>query len=57
MNEKQPVQTPCIDICKHNHNNFCIGCKRHSDEIFNWINYSDKMRTAIMQDLKDRKVD
>ncbi len=54
MNEKQPVQTPCIDICKHNHNNFCIGCKRHSDEIFNWINYSDKMRTAIMQDLKDR---
>ena len=57
MNEKQPIQSPCVDICKDNKNNYCVGCKRHSDEISNWINYSDSMRKAIMQDLKGRNID
>ncbi|MBT4123566.1 MAG: DUF1289 domain-containing protein, partial [Candidatus Ruthia sp.] len=35
MNEKQPIQSPCVDICKYNKNNYCVGCKRHSDEITN----------------------
>lgn len=51
------IQTPCVSICKYNDKNFCVGCKRHSDEITNWINYSNAMRQAIMQDLKDRKID
>ncbi len=61
MNEKQPTQTPaispCVDICKYNKNNYCVGCKRHSDEITNWINYSDSMRQAIMEDLINRDID
>ena len=57
MNEKQLIQSPCVDICKYNKNNYCVGCKRHSDEITGWINYSDSMREAIMQDLKSRNID
>jgi len=52
MNEKQLIQTPCVDICKYNKNNYCVGCKRHSDEITNWINYSNSMREAIIKGLK-----
>ncbi|MBA5249792.1 MAG: DUF1289 domain-containing protein [Gammaproteobacteria bacterium] len=52
----QIIISPCIGICKYNKQNFCIGCKRNSDEISNWINYSDTMRKAIMQDLKSRVI-
>ncbi len=57
MDKYQEIKTPCIGICKYNKSNYCVGCKRHSDEITNWINYSEQMRNAIMQDLKDRKID
>ncbi|CAC9620657.1 hypothetical protein [uncultured Gammaproteobacteria bacterium] len=53
----QTIKTPCVGICKYNKQNFCVGCKRNSDEISGWINYSDEMRQAIMQDLKNRKID
>ena len=57
MSKQQTAQTPCVGICKYNKDNYCVGCKRHSDEISNWINYSAEMRQAIMQDLKERKID
>ncbi|MDC9714764.1 MAG: DUF1289 domain-containing protein [Gammaproteobacteria bacterium] len=54
---KTPLSSPCIGICKYNNKNFCIGCKRSSSEITAWINYSETMRKAIMQDLEDRSID
>ena len=51
------VASPCVDICKYNKNNYCVGCKRHSDEITGWINYSDSMREAIIKDLSSRNID
>ncbi len=64
MNDKQPPlssyssrKSPCVDICKYNKDNYCIGCKRHSVEITNWVNYSDSMRKAIMEDLASRNID
>lgn len=57
MSDTQPIQSPCVGICKYNKDNYCIGCKRHSDEISNWINYSDEMREAILADLKERQID
>lgn len=51
------IKSPCVGICKYNKANFCIGCKRHSDEITNWINYSKEMREAIIKDLIERKID
>ncbi len=57
MNQDKPIQTPCIGICKYNKANYCIGCKRHSQEISAWLNYSNTMRAAIMQDLDARNID
>jgi superfamily II DNA/RNA helicase len=38
MNNKV-IKTPCLNICKYNKQNFCVGCKRNSDEITNWMSY------------------
>ena len=54
--ELRKISTPCISVCKYNGNNYCIGCKRHMNEIFDWLDYSEDMRIAIMKDLIDRKI-
>ena len=51
------IKSPCVSICKYNQNNFCVGCKRHMNEIFDWFDFSDDMRTAIMADLLTRDID
>ena len=54
--ELRNISTPCISVCKYNGNNYCIGCKRHMNEIFDWLDYSEDMRIAIMKDLIDREI-
>ena len=54
--ELKKVITPCISVCKYNDNNYCIGCKRHMNEIFDWLDYKEDMRIAIMKDLIDREI-
>ena len=48
--------SPCVSICKYNKQNFCVGCKRTSNEIRQWSNYSDEMREAIIKDLENREI-
>ena len=60
MNEQSELRqiiSPCISICKYNKNNYCVGCKRHMNEIFDWLDYSQEMRNAIMQDLTERNIE
>ena len=54
--ELRNISTPCISVCKYNGNNYCIGCKRHMNEIFDWLDYNEDMRIAIMKDLIDREI-
>ena len=51
------INSPCVSICKYNKNNFCVGCNRHMNEIFDWFDYTDEMRTAIMTDLLSRDIE
>lgn len=57
MDDYKAIKSPCVGICKYNKANFCVGCKRHSDEISGWTNYSDEVRKAIMKDLTERRID
>jgi len=50
------TKSPCVSVCKYNEKNFCIGCKRHMNEIFDWLDYSDDMKDAILKDLKTRDI-
>ena len=54
--ELRNISTPCISVCKYNDNNYCIGCNRHMNEIFDWFDYDDKKRISIMEELIDRKI-
>jgi len=50
------IKSPCVSVCKYNKLNFCIGCKRHMNEIFDWLDYTDDMKDAILKDLKTRNI-
>ena len=54
--ELKKVITPCISVCTYNSNNYCIGCNRHMNEIFDLLDYNEDMRIAIMKDLIDREI-
>ena len=54
--ELKKIISPCISVCKYNDNNYCIGCKRHMNEIFDWFDYTDEMRIAIIKDLNEREI-
>ena len=49
-------ENPCVSICDYIEVDYCVGCKRHMYEIFDWYDYTDEMRAAINKDLKDREV-
>tara|TARA_B110000914_G_C15487930_1_gene459072 strand:- start:1492 stop:1683 length:192 start_codon:yes stop_codon:yes gene_type:complete len=51
------IVSPCVSICKYNQNNYCVGCKRHMNEIFDWFDFNDDMRVAIMHDLNERDIE
>jgi hypothetical protein len=55
--ELKKIKSPCVSICKYNKNNYCVGCKRYMNEIFDWFDYSEKMREAVMKDLVARDID
>jgi len=49
-------ENPCVSICSYNDDDYCVGCKRHMNEIFDWYDYTDEMRAAINKDLTNREV-
>jgi len=60
MNEQdkyRQVRSPCVSTCEYNENYYCIGCKRHMDEIIDWLDYSDEKRNSVMQELLTRDID
>jgi len=48
--------SPCVGICDYTDEDYCKGCKRHMNEIFDWYDYTDEMRAAINEDLKTRRI-
>ena len=51
------IDSPCIGICalqKIDNKTLCFGCKRNPSEIRNWIKFSDKEKTDILEKLKIR---
>ncbi|MBJ57650.1 MAG: DUF1289 domain-containing protein [Rickettsiales bacterium] len=40
------IESPCLGICSII-NGECIGCRRTSSEISNWLYYNDKERSRI----------
>jgi len=47
--------SPCINICKLNHQDICTGCFRTLEEIGKWSNSSDAEKIAINKLVNIRK--
>ena len=45
------IKTPCVSICGMD-NGICVGCGRTTEEVSEWINYTDEQRTTIMERLE-----
>lgn len=50
------VRSPCVSVCQYNEHYYCVGCKRHMDEIIDWLDYSDEKRASVMQELSTRDI-
>ncbi len=49
------VNSPCINICKLDADQICIGCYRTIDEISNWVKYSEQEKCAVIDKSEERK--
>jgi uncharacterized protein len=50
----KPIETPCIKVCRLDHEGFCIGCGRHRSEIASWLTLTAASRAIIMKALPIR---
>ena len=50
----EPVESPCVSICRLDDNNVCVGCFRTATEIGQWLSYSAEQRSDIMKQLPER---
>ena len=50
----EPVESPCVSICRLDENDVCVGCFRTASEIAQWLSYSAEQRSEIMQQLPPR---
>ena len=44
----QPIESPCVSICRLDENEVCVGCFRTAREIGEWLSYSDEKRSEIL---------
>ena len=47
--------SPCIDVCKLNEQNVCIGCKRTIDEIARWSSMTADEQRRVLHELPKRR--
>jgi len=45
------IETPCVKVCKII-NKVCIGCYRTSEEITNWVVYTDEERKKVIKEIQ-----
>lgn len=50
-----PVESPCINVCRYDSKGMCYGCKRTLEEIGNWSRYTDEQKKAVWEKLHGRK--
>lgn len=50
----QTIASPCINLCRLNAEQFCVGCGRTGTEIAEWLAASSARRKAILQAAEQR---
>jgi predicted Fe-S protein YdhL (DUF1289 family) len=55
MEWPQKINNPCIQVCKYDDNQVCIGCYRTMEETRDWIDYTEKEKVEVLQKVEKRK--
>ena len=56
MNDaKQPVKSPCIEVCSLDNEEICIGCYRTADEIIEWFSAPNERKREILSEIDQRR--
>jgi predicted Fe-S protein YdhL (DUF1289 family) len=55
MNQAQPPQSPCIQVCVLDEHGYCQGCYRTIDEIAGWSRMSAAEQRAVLDCLAARR--
>lgn len=53
--KRQPVKSPCVNICRMNGAGLCEGCLRTAAEIRAWKNASEPEKLAILAEVRKRR--
>jgi hypothetical protein len=48
--------SPCVDICKLNEKQVCIGCKRTIREIADWTSMTAERQWQVVRSLPGRQI-
>lgn len=43
----EEIESPCIGVCRID-NEVCRGCKRTTDEIVEWYNFTNEQKQAVL---------
>jgi len=49
------IPSPCVKVCRLDGDGFCIGCKRSTDEIRDWMIMSEYEQKKLLHELMWRK--
>ena len=52
---RQPVKSPCIEVCSLNNEDVCIGCYRTANEIIEWFSAPDERKREILVSVSERR--
>lgn len=55
MNTSGVVKSPCIDVCKLDEHNICIGCWRTLEEIAVWSKLNEQQKITVLENCEVRK--
>ena len=50
----QPIDSPCVNVCRIGEDRHCEGCRRTIDEIARWTTMAPQERDRIIAELSGR---
>ncbi len=51
----QKIKNPCIQVCKYDDAEVCIGCCRTMEETRDWIDYTEEEKAETLKKVERRK--
>lgn len=49
------IKSPCINVCKYDEDNVCMGCYRKMEEITGWLFMDNDRKMKILEKAEERR--